>query len=425
MDFKTKTSQLENGLKVVRVPMNTDSVTVMCLVKAGSRWETPSTNGLSHFLEHMVFKGTKKYSSAFKIASAIDAIGAEFNAFTSKEQTAFYVKSALTHLDLALDMVSQLVFSPLIPAQELEKERGTIVEEINMYQDNPMVYVSRIFPSLVFGNTSLGWQVIGKKKNVRTMQKSDFVNYMSRFYQPANMVLVLAGGQKNGGNLIKKYFGQSKKTKKEFENQANIDQFPQTEAVKIVKKPTQQAHFCLGVKSYAQTHPDRYVLAVLATILGKGMSSRLFTEIREKRGLAYYVRTQKESFLETGYLTSQAGTDLKKTDEAIKVMVSEYQKISQKLAKDQELKKAKEYLKGHLILSMEDSKEVAHMIGDDLLLEGKIRSRQKILKAIDAVSAHDVKRVAQDIFKPENLKLALIGPFDDLKKFDDILKSRQ
>ncbi|MBU0619164.1 insulinase family protein [Patescibacteria group bacterium] len=424
MDFICQQTVLANGLRLVQVPLPTDSVTVLCLVGAGSKQETPATSGLSHFLEHLVFKGTKKYPGSFNISSTIDGIGAEFNAYTGKEETGFYVKSAVSHLELALEVVAQLVFQPLLKPADLEQERGVIIQEINMREDQPMMKVGEIFNSLMYAQASLGWKIIGTKKNILNLQKKDFDQYRRRLYHPQNMVLVLAGGQPDQAlNLVKKHFSMHNN------NTAVVDRLlparnqeiePSKQTVKLIHKPIEQAHFCLGVRALPRCHADRYVLAVLTAILGGGMSSRLFTEIREKRGLAYYVRSQGEDYLPAGHFVSQAGTDVNKAEEAIKLVLAEYKKIGRHLP-EKELVKAKEFIKGRLVLSLEDSRSVASMVADDLLLEGKIRGPKKLISGINRVSSADVCRLAQEIFQPEAMRLAVVGPFKDKEKFVKLL----
>lgn len=414
---------LSNGLKVVTVPIpKAKSVTAMVLVGAGSRYETPQTNGLSHFLEHMVFKGSQKWPTAKEIASLVDGIGGDFNAYTDKENTIYYIKAASSYLELVLEVLSDITFNPLFLSNEIEKEKGVIVEEIKMYEDLPMRRVAEYFENLLYPKSPLGWDIGGTEKVIRGIKREDFLSYRQKRYVLENMLVVIAGGfsQKEGQTQVEKYFanyqskGQVGKPNEKF-----IQKKP---GLLLKSKKTDQAHLICGVRGNELGHQDRYVEAVLATILGGGMSSRLFTEVREKRGLAYYVRTENEHYLDNGYLATSAGVDIKRIDEAIKVILEEYAKI--KKAKDvspEELKKAKACLKGKFILDMEDSRNLGQHFGLDELLEGKGRSIEEVLRGIDQVSLADINRVANEFFKEERLNLAIIGPFEDDFEFAKLL----
>jgi len=404
------------------------SVTALVLVGVGSRREKEKTRGITHFLEHLPFKGTKKYPTSLKLSSVLDAVGAEYNAFTGKEYTGFYVKSASEHLELGLDFLSQLIFHPLLEEEDIKKEKGVIIEEINMYEDQPMVKVMWDFETLLYGNTSLGWETLGTKETVSGFGRGDFSDYMKRWYCPGNMVIGIAGAIPQAQS-VKRKVQSLFSTRSDFQGSPTEGRlkFEQQRPVLAVKyKKTEQAHLCLGVRTFKRNHPDRYALSLLATILGGNMSSRMFTEVREKRGLAYYIKTAGQSYIDNGYLVTRAGTDIRKTGEAVRVILEEYQKVSrsQLPVASKELNKAKEYVKGKLILGLEDSEEVASLYVDDLLLEGKIRTPEDILKEVDKISVADIKRVAREIFRPENLNMTVIGPFKDKdrQEFQNLLK---
>lgn len=404
-----------NQLRVLTVPMEgVKSVTVLALVKAGTRFETEKTNGISHFLEHMVFKGTQKYPSALKLASAVDAVGAETNAFTGKEYTGFYVKTAAEHLDLALDVVSQLIFAPLIPEKELETERGVILEEIRMYEDQPMIKVRKDFESLIYSNTPLGWLTIGRKENIKNLSSQDFLKYRQRFYRPERMLLVLAGSKKviksgKTKTAIEGYFGEAETRISDLEIGKKLVFKQGKPELKLTSKKTEQAHLCLGVRAFPKGDPRRYQLAVLSGLLGGGMSSRLFTEIREKRGLAYYVKTGVQAYSDNGYLVMQAGTEAKNITRIVKLSLKEFTKVKKGRFSLKELKKAKEYLKGQFILSLEDSQSVAELYGEDVLLENRPRTPAKILEETEKVTKEQVQETARQIFTDNGLNLAVIS----------------
>jgi len=414
---------LENGLRLIIVPMKgVESMTVMIGVGAGSRYEIKETNGLSHFLEHMLFKGTKKRPTTLDISSTLDSIGAEFNGGTEKEWTVYYVKANARHQNLAFDVLTDMVLNSKLDEAEIEREKGVIIEEINMYEDTPLLKISEVFESLLYSPTSLGWYVGGMKENIKAIKKQDFLDYQKRFYSPGNMVVVKAGKveEKEALSLTEKYFGHLKsQTKEEFQPSSFRQNSPR---VRLRKKKTFQSHFCLGFRGYANSHPDHYALSILAIILGGSMSSRMFTQVRERRGLAYYVRTSRGFYLDTGFLVTQAGVDVNKIDEAIRVILNEYWQIVNQKVDLKELNKAKEFLKGRLILALEHSDEVAEKYALQALLEKKIKDPQEIIEAVDKITPEDVQRVARDIFTPEKLNLAIIGPYNDEERFLKLLK---
>lgn len=418
MRLEVKKQKLKSGLTLVTVPMQADSATAMLMVKAGSRNESKKINGISHFLEHMVFKGTQRWPTPMGMNQVIDSIGGVYNAWTSKEYTAFWIKVAKKHLGLGLEFLHQAVFKPLLPEKELEKERGVILEEIKMYEDNPMHKVMKSFINQIFKDSSLGQEVIGRPENIMRLKKEEFYKYMKNWYQPENMVLGIAGGmEKEVNKTVESRFKSLGKSKRSCTDQPMKLKFSQSQPrVQLVNKKIEQAHFCLGARIFKRDHQDRYVLEVLTTILGGSTSSRLWQEIREKRGLVYYIRTNSYSLTETGYLMTQAGCDVHKINQAIKITLNEYGKISQKKVLSSELKLAKEYLKGRLALGLEDSQDVAGLFASDLLLDNKLRSIEEIKKRIDQVEISDVLRVANGLLKPDQMNLTVVGPFEPKQK---------
>ncbi len=398
------------------------SASAIILCGAGSRYEKEATNGISHFLEHMFFKGTKRRPSASDISHALDEIGADYNAFTGKETTGYHIKAASKHLPLVIDMLSDMLWNSKFDQVEIEKERGVIIEELNLYEDTPMRRVAEIYEQLLWQNQPLGWDIGGKKEVIRKLKRDDFLNYIEERYVPNNMVVSIAGNfdQKEVLKLLKEHFGQK--------DSHDVAGFPRAieaqkkPAVKVVFKDTDQAHLVMGVRGIHLTHPDRYNAALLATILGGGMSSRLFINVREKRGLAYYVRADNESYLDSGSLLAACGVDLKRIDDAIKVILAEFVQIAQKEVSAKELKKAKEYIKGRLILSWEDSRTAAAVYGTDELLEGKVHTLDEEIAEVEAVEASQILRVAQFLFTNSKLNLAVIGPFRDPRRFEKLLK---
>ncbi len=423
MKWQHKSKVLQTGLSLVTVPMETDSVAAVLMVRAGSRNEEKKINGMSHFLEHMVFKATKKWPNPKAMNQVIDSVGGIYNAYTSQENTGFWVKLAKEHLGLGLEFLYQAVWQPLLPALELEKERGVILEEIKMREDNPMVCVNDNFVSQIYSSTPLGQRVIGPAENIKRLKRDEFYSYMKQWYQPKNMVLAIAGGMDGEvEKLVEKVFKKMGESKISYTDQPKKLSFLQEKPrVEVVNKAIQQAHFCLGVRSLERTHKDRYALGVLNTVLGGSTSSRLWDEIREKRGLVYYVRSSAYGFFETGYLMTQAGCDVNKVDEAIKVTLGEYLKLREKPVLTKELKLAKEYLKGRLALGLEDSQAVAGEFGENLLSEGRVITVKEMRKGVEKVKLEDVQRVAKQIFDMKSLNLTVVGPFKEKDKFGKLL----
>jgi predicted Zn-dependent peptidase len=370
----------------------------------------------------MFFKGTKKRPTTLEISSLIDGVGGEFNAFTSKEFTGYYIKASAKNIDLVLDVLSDILLNSKFDEEEIGRERGVIREELKMYLDTPMRQIGDLFEELLYGDQPLGWNTIGTYESLKNLNRINFSSYLGRFYQPSNIIVAVAGGVEEDKvhSVVERYLGAMPNKKAESYIPLSYEQ--EKPATKIFNKKTEQAHIFLGVRSYPRKHVNRYKVAVLNALVGASMSSRLFIELRERRGLAYYVRSGVDEYHDTGYFAAQAGVEISKVDEAIKVILNEFGRLTQEKVLGQELKKAKEYIKGKLTLGMEDSQEVASFFGLQELLEGKIRSPEEIMEEIDKVSADGVKSVAADIFKNNGLNLAIIGPYKDEGRFGKILK---
>lgn len=422
---------LDTGLTVLRVPMDSvKSVTVLALVKVGSRYEDPRVSGVSHFLEHMVFKGTEKYPTAQDVAAAVDAVGAEFNAFTSKEYTGYYVKSASKDIELALDVVSDMLLTPQLRDEDLQREKGVIIEEINMYKDMPMRHIGDVFEQMFYAGSPLGRDIIGTPETVSNMQRQDFVSHLQTWYGLHNMVLIVVGDaqvlhQESLLTQIMGYFakGDASQRKKPAKLKLESEPIARGKRVVIAEKKTEQAHFILGFPGLARNDADRYATSVLSTILGGNMSSRLFTEVREKRGLCYYVRSDVDMYSETGFFGAAAGVDPQRVEEAITVTFEQFTNLSSgaQPVTQQELERAKNCTLGNLILSMEDSQNVAQSYGMSQLLLGEVRTIEQIMEHISSVTMDDVERVVTRLIQPDQVRLAMIGPFDDEQKFGQML----
>lgn len=422
MDFQR--TILENKIRLITIPMpSLESATVLVVVGTGSRYETSENNGISHFLEHMSFKGTKKRPTAREIVSIIDAMGGQWNAFTGKEVTGFYVKSAASHLDTSLDIISDILINSTFPKEEIEKERGVIIEEINMYEDTPIRDIPDVYERLVFGDNSLGWNTGGRKEVIRKVSREDFVDYVNKHYSPSNMSIIVAGGidHKKATEMVKKYFLEMKPFDTLSYKKVVVKQTKPRAYIK--KKKTEQVHLALGVLGPSVSNPDRYPLEVLSAILGGGGSSRLFNEIREKRGLAYYVRTMPQHYLDNGTFTTFSGLNKEKIDEAIKVILEEHRILkdnAQTIGKD-ELIRGKEMLKGHLVLELEDSRNVAAFFGEQEILEKKIETPAEVMKKVDSITTENLHKMANKYFLNSHLNLAIIGDFEDIAPFEKLL----
>jgi len=410
MEYKVHT--LKNGLRVVLVPMQgTKTATVIVMSGTGSRYEDRRENGLAHFLEHMFFKGTNKRPNAKAISEELDGLGSNYNAFTAKERTAYYAKVSSQFLDTALDVISDIFLNSKLPEKEITKERGAIIQEIDMYQDMPMRTVDNVFDELIFGKDHpLGRTILGPKENIRKFTRKNFAEYLKRNYTPLNTVVCVAGAfsEKKVLAKIEKEFGSVK-----HGNPPNFIPFSPAQTaprIAIKEKKTDQTNFILGVPAYPYLHKDEFALAVLATILGAGMSSRLFLEVREKRGLAYSIHAWIDRYPDTGYFAVQAGVEHAKLEKAVKTILAELRKIKRTKVSAAELEKAKSFIKGTMTLAIETSDEVANHAASTMINIGRVRPLEEILAGIDTVSAADVQRVAKDIFKTNSLNLAIIGP---------------
>jgi predicted Zn-dependent peptidase len=418
MKFKKHT--LSNGLRIVLAPMHeTETVTVMVMTGVGSRYETRKENGLAHFLEHMFFKGTVKRPTAMDISRELDAVGAEYNAYTGKDRTAYYAKVEAHHWERALDVVSDIFLHATIAQEEIDRERGPVLQELNMYEDTPMRHINDLWEMHMYGDHPLGWEIIGTKDNIRGFKRSDFIKYLNRGYVAGNVVIGVAGKMdvvRVKKEILKRFKNIRTGKKPVFKK---IVEKQRTPGVFLQHKKTDQTHMLLGVRTYAMGHKDRYVLSVLATILGGGMSSRLFMAVRERRGLAYSVHTSGENYHDAGYLATQCGVEHENLEKTIAVILDEYKRIATELVDSDELTKAKEYIKGKLAMGFEGSDDVVEYVVTQETLHGKITTLEEKRKRIDQVTAQDVLRVAKDIFQNKKLNLAVIGPHvhkDELAK---------
>jgi predicted Zn-dependent peptidase len=406
----TKTS-LRNGLRIITAPMKgTETVTVLVMVGVGSRYETEKESGLSHFIEHMFFKGTKKRPNTRVIAEEMDAIGGEFNAYTGKSRTAYYAKADAKHFNIVLDVISDLFLNSKIETKEINRERGTILQEMSMYEDMPMRSVDDVFETLLYGKQSLGRRILGSKKTVSNLQRRDFLRYIQKFYTAKNTVVCITGNfdEKKELAKIKKSFSTIRRGEKiDFVPVKEIQKKPK---LKIKNKKSDQTNFILGVRAYNNFHPDRFAANLLAVILGGNMSSRLFINLRERMGLAYYVRSSFESCQDVGQLTTQAGVEHKNLVKAVQIILAEYQKIARRKVSSSELQRAKDFVRGKTVMSLESSSSVAEFLINQEIFKNEIVKPKQLFAQFEKVTVDDIQRVARDVFVPEKLNLAIIGP---------------
>jgi predicted Zn-dependent peptidase len=413
---------LSNGLRVLTAPLgHAKSVACYIMLAAGSRYENASNRGIAHFAEHMFFKGTERRPTARDLSMEVDTIGGEFNAFTSKEFTGYYIRCAGEQRDTALDVLVDMLRNSKFDADELEREKGVIVEEMNMYVDTPRDYVSSVYEELVFGANPLGWETLGTKDTIKAATRETFLDYLGEWYTPPRIVVGVAGAV--GNDLLPTLEGLlGDMTGEDAGAPAPAAVERSTKPpVRMHRQDSDQANVCIGVPSYPLAHPDRYALQLLGTVLGTGMSSRLFLEVRERRGLAYYVYALNSPFTDAGTLFSQAGVDLNRAEEAVEVIATEFRKLADEVVPAQELEKARALAKGRFVLQTESPNGLIMFGLRREVLEGRAAEPEDVLAGLDAVTAEDVQRVAQDVIGSQGMRCAVIGPFDDASVFEKLL----
>ncbi len=415
-------TKLPSGLRILTAQSDgTESVTVLVFAGAGSRYEVQKERGISHFLEHMFFKGGKKYRNTKEVSAAIDGIGGDFNAFTGKEYAGYYVKVASKDVELACDVISDMLLHATFPQEEIEKERGVIMEEERMYQDTPMYRAGWDFEELLFGDHPLGWDTIGTEQVIRSVNQADFQKHKDDLYSAENLVVAFAGKIKpdKANKLGEKYFGAiGGKHARSFEPFTTYN----PKKVFLRTKNTEQAHLVLGVPGLSSMDKDHFALKLLAVILGGNMSSRMFLNIREARGLCYYIATDTDNYLDAGALSTRAGVDQSRLHEAIAAIKKEYETCAKKGVTDEEVQRAKDYLKGKITLSLEDSEERAHFYGKQQLLYPHTRDIEEYFSEIDKVTKKQIDTVAKKLLKNEELRLVVIGKGEKSEELESLLR---
>ena len=419
-----KKIKLPNQVRLVTVPQKeTQTTNLLVLIKVGSRAENLKNNGVSHFIEHLMFKGTKKRPTTLDLSKELDGVGAEFNAFTGKDYTGYYIKSDAKHLSLSIDVLSDMLLNSKFDDKEMAKEKGVIVEELRMYKDLPSRYIFDLYEKLQFGDQPIGWDVGGQEEIVKKLTRNDFVKYMKSLYSPANMALIYVGNlPKDINEIAQKYFlDLAKGSKISFKPYKAVKQVKPK--VNVFYKKTDQVHIAFGVKGFDRNDPKKYPARILGIILGEGMSSRLFRQVREKRGLAYSVGALHAPYIDTGFFVAHAGLKLEKIEEGISVVKDEFLKTVSEKVTVEELKKAKEMERGRLAIRSESTNFLAEYFGVNFVLDRKIETFEEYLKKIDAITLEDVQEVAKELFQKNKFNLQIIGPFKTAAPFAKILNS--
>jgi len=417
-----QTATLSNGIRVLTAPIpHAQSVSCFLTIAAGSRYETRETNGIAHFAEHMFFKGTERRPRSRDITMTVDAIGGEINAFTSKEYTGYYVRCGSERRDVAFDVLHDMIRHSKFEAEEIEREKGVIVEEMNMYYDTPRDHIGGVYDELLYGDQPLGWHIIGHEETVRAATRDTFFDYLDRWYKPER-ILIGVGGRIDGDVVaeLEALLGDLEPGQTETPAPA-AETNGSGPRVMLRTKQSDQAHICLGVRGYPLVHPDRYAVQLLTTILGGGMSSRLFTEVRERRGLAYYVFGFHNAYTDAGSLMAQAGVDIERIDEAIETIVGELRRIADEPVPADELETARNSTKGRFALQLESPHALLLFGLRRALLEGAATEPDEVVAGVDAVTADDLQRVARDLLEATPINLALVGPFEDAERFEKLL----
>jgi predicted Zn-dependent peptidase len=412
---------LNNGLRIISDTMpHTRSVCIGVFIGTGSRYETAEEAGVSHFIEHLCFKGTQRRATSKEVSEAIEGVGGMLNGATDKELTAYWCKVARPHFLLAVDVLADMLSHSRFDPEDIEKERQIIIEEINMSFDSPQHRVDLLIDELMWPGQPLGRDIAGNKDTVASLTRQDMLDYLAHQYLADNMVVSVAGDISHQEVVasLEEAFGDWQRGSSHRWYPADNKQYQPR--FQVEQRDTEQAHLCLGLPGLSLSHPDRFILDLLSIILGEGMSSRLFLEIREKRGLAYAIQSYADHFLDTGSLSVYAGVDPKHLPTAIEAILGELNRLKEKTP-EVELTKAKELGKGRLLLRMEDTRSVAGWLGGQELLLGDILTVDQVVAIIDSIQADDLVRVAQELLIGERLNLAVVGPVED-KNLEGLLQ---
>lgn len=420
MNFKKTT--LSNGLRIITVPVKDNpSVMVLVTVETGSNYETKSQNGLSHFLEHVCFKGTEKRPKASLIAKELDALGAQNNAFTSNEFTGYFAKASKKHFHKLFEIISDLYLNPTLPKEDLEKEKGVILEEISMYEDLPQRQVWHVLSKLMYGDTPAGRSILGPRENIKKFKRKDFVDYRNKHYVASSTVVIVSGdvSEVEVVKEAKKHFKNISTGKKS--TKLPVIEKQKSPKLSIQKKKTDQTHMVLAFRGYKANDKRIPALSVLSGVLGQGMSSRLFSKLRDEMGACYYVKAGNEESTDHGVFAISTGVNVSRTKEVLEVLLDECQKLTKNLVSQEELSKVKEHIIGHLYMGLETTDALAEFYANQEIVNGKMKTPKEFEQMVRKVSAKDVLNVAKDIFKNEKLNLAIVGDISDPKVIEKAL----
>lgn len=411
-----KITKLNNGLTIVtdRMP-NMHSMSLGLWVRTGGRYEREDLQGISHFLEHMLFKGTKTRDYK-QLKEEIEGVGGIFNAFTSEEYTCYYIKIISKYLERAVNVLSDMLLNPSFEKKEIDKERNVIIEEIRMYMDLPNQYVHELLDALLWPNHPLGRSLLGTFTTVTGMKRDDLIAYKEKYHAPSNVIAVACGDIEHDNivNMLQKEFEhKATQLNAAFNKVKKIQKIPQ---INFYNKDTAQTHLCLGVHGLDRLNPDRYAQSILNVILGGNMSSRLFNEVREKRCLAYEIASGTKEYIDAGSLFVHAGVDNHKAADAIPVIVNELMKLKEKYVEEKELLQAKEYYNGQLLMALEDTMSNMLFLGEQMASIGKIFTKDEIVAEVEKINFDDLKRVAKKIFVNDSLNMAIIAPKGQIEK---------
>ena len=412
-----QSKKLANGLEVIYAPRDhTNSVTVMVFTRVGSRYENKPINGASHFIEHLMFKGTERRPTTLDISKELDRYGAEYNAFTGKDATAYYVKIDAEHSGLAVDLLHDMLTASKFDATEIDRERGVIVEEINMYEDNPRMHIEDLLEEVLFPDSTLGWNIAGPKEVIRNVPREDLIQYRDAYYIPERMSVVAAGAVDDTLEAeIESRFGGIKppdeKRDEDFAPFTPPDSLK--EPLALQTKNTEQVQLGMAFHGYSMSDKERPAANLLATILGGSMSSRLFIQVRERKGLCYSISASHQSLDDTGVFTIMSGLEKTRLKEAVEIIWEELQKTVNAPVEEEELQRAKDYISGKTVLSMEDSSNEANWYGKLWLYKQKLQSPEERLQEIQSITTEDIQRVAKKLFDPKHMAASVIGPFEN------------
>lgn len=414
MAMKFNETVLSNGLRLIIVPMaDNPSVTVLILARVGSEYETKELSGISHFLEHTVFKGTTKRPKSIDISRELDSLGANYNAFTTQEFTGYYVKAASQHLDRIIDIIADIYTQPRFESAEIEKEKGVVVEEIKMYHDLPQQHVQDLLLELVYGDQPAGWNVAGTEATVRSFTAGNLSEYRQRFYTAEASTVVVAGSFDE--SLIEQKIAQAFASipRGSVSNKATVDDSQDGPRIRLEYRETDQCHIALGLRTFSVLDCRIPAMSVLSALLGGGMSSRLFSKMREELGICYYIKAGQNSATDHGLLVISAGLDNQRIEEGLEGIMAECRRLKEETVSESELQKVKDQIGGTILLELETSEARAEFLGIEQVLKNRIEKPEEILARINLVSALHIRKLANEIFREDRLSLALIGRVKD------------